>query len=281
MADRDTTEQGATPWYKVPATRRASILIAAALVVFFLLVLPVFSTLQPGYYERYQALRPQMASWRTSTHAVWSCSSCHVGSGLGELAAFAARSIPDFYGQLILGPSKTNLFGAPGNEACRSCHTVYRSVSPGGDLIIPHRAHVVVLKLRCVLCHQKLVHYPNVAGYNRPRMIFCLAECHDGKKATDKCQKCHTRKQVPASHKARGWLATHGKRTGETDCGSCHGWTPRLCETCHEQRPKTHTGNWKKLHRQRAKERRKGCLVCHGGRKFCLKCHDETLFRKL
>lgn len=197
------------------------------------------------------------------------------------MIAFAAESIPAFYSQLVLGPRSTNLLQPPTNDGCRTCHTMYRAVSPGGDLKIPHRAHVVVLQLQCVMCHQKLVHFPNKQGYNRPRMTFCLAKCHDGVKATDKCARCHTQKQVPPNHKQRVWLATHGRRTAEINCGSCHGWAPRLCETCHKKRPTTHTGNWKKLHKFRARERRKGCLFCHGGKPFCLKCHDRTIFDRL
>ncbi len=280
MADETTPETQQKKDEKPRSTRRVVIAALVALCV-FAVFWPVFSALQPAYYERYPALRSRMVNWRGSTHSVWSCAACHVGPGLENQASFALKSIPAFYEQIVAGPNETNLLGLPTNQACQQCHTAYRTVSPGGDLRIPHRAHVLVLKLKCVMCHQRLVHYRNVEGYNRPKMTFCLASCHNGKKATDKCAKCHTQKQVPPNHKHRGWLATHGRRTAEINCGTCHGWAPRLCQACHVKRPTTHRGNWKKLHRVRARERGKGCLFCHGGKPFCLKCHDKSIFNRL
>ena len=59
------------------------------------------------------------------------------------------------------------------------------------------------------------------------------------------------------------------------DCGKCHAWTPKFCDDCHSKKPKSHVGNWKKNHAAAAKARgEKGCLVCHGGEKFCKQCHD-------
>lgn len=255
-----------------PRPRRLAI-IALLLVPIVFLVLPLFSTFQARYYERYPALRERMDNWRQSTHSPWNCAACHLEPGLRSGLAFAARSIPAFYEQLILGPSQSNLLHVPTREACQDCHTAYRTVSPSGDLLIPHRAHVEVLKINCATCHRDLVHSRNNKGYNSPEMEQCMESCHDGRKATDRCLKCHTQKQVPPNHRLGNWLATHGKRTGEINCGTCHGWAPRLCEACHKKRPSTHVGNWKKLHQFRARERGKGCLFCHK-QDFCEKCHD-------
>jgi hypothetical protein len=258
-----------------PARRRwVPWVIVAAVALLIALVLPVLSTLQPRYYERYPSLRHRMDGWRHSTHARMKCVDCHVDPGAANFLSFAARSVPAFYSQLIQGPSKTNLLRAPDRFACQKCHTTYRRVSPGGDLLIPHRAHVMVLNVNCVVCHKDLVHTKNARGFNRPEMQTCLAECHDGKKATNKCTKCHTRKQTPDSHSQPDWLQVHSTQKGKVNCDSCHGWAPDYCDKCHQQRPKSHTGNWKKNHQFRAKERGKGCLFCHGGAKFCKKCHD-------
>lgn len=262
-------------------TKRMTFASAAVLAVVAVLVLPVFSTLQPAYYARYPSLSVRMKDWQSSTHAPWSCAACHVEPGVGGLVSFGIRSIPAFYSQLFFGPSQTNLLRTPTRQACQKCHTSYRTVSPSGDLLIPHRAHVEILKLNCADCHQHLVHWPSATGYNAPRMTYCLARCHDGKKATNKCTKCHTQKQVPLSHKASNWLEVHGSRRHEINCGTCHGWAPKLCDTCHRKRPSTHVGNWKRQHQVRAKRLGvKGCLFCHGGRKFCLKCHDASQFNE-
>jgi hypothetical protein len=253
------------------------IMLAAALCVLVILglILPAFSILQPGYYERYPDLRERMHQWRASTHAGMTCVGCHVEPGLGSFLGFAARSVPAFYSQLLTGPRGEGVLRAPTRRACRKCHTGYRLVSPAGDLRIPHRAHVEVLKIDCAFCHRGLVHYPSETGYNRPRMSMCLEACHDGTRAANQCVKCHTRKQTPEGHRAADWLETHSTMVDKIDCGSCHAWTPKYCEDCHKNRPKTHVGNWKKLHQTRAKQRGKGCLVCHGGKKFCERCHDK------
>jgi hypothetical protein len=238
------------------------------------LVLPVVSTLQPGYYDRYPDLRMPMEEWRTSTHGLMSCGSCHIEPGVRGFVAFAAQSIPAFYSQLVFGPSDTNLLGAPSAAACQKCHTTYRAASPDGDLLIPHKAHIEVLKLECTTCHQRLVHHENPLGINRPAMTGCLDRCHNGVAATQECAKCHTRKNVPESHKQDNWAEIHQQESKKTDCGECHGWTPDFCDECHKERPRGHEGNWKTLHAAQAAEGSDGCYFCHQ-EAFCNECHYD------
>ena len=249
-----------------------AVVIAAAVV---LLVLPVFSTLQPGYYERYPSLRVRMSNWRTSTHAKVSCADCHVDPGPFGLLAFAKKAVPAFYSQLVFGPKQTNLLSVPSAAACERCHTVYRQVSPNGDLLIPHRAHVDILGIKCAVCHKNIVHSLNAKGFNRPVMSTCLTLCHDGEQATDTCVKCHTRKEVPDSHKQTAWLDTHGTATVTAKCGECHGFQPDYCRTtCHEQLPPSHVGNVKQTHQVRVRAKgTKGCDFCHTNAEFCNQCH--------
>lgn len=254
--------------------RRFPVKSAIALVVIVLIGLPIFSTLQPGYYGRYPELRERMENWRVSTHAHIPCSGCHVDPGVGGFVSFAAKSIPAFYSQLIRGPHETNLLSVPDREACQKCHTSYRQVSANGDLFIPHKAHVEVLEINCAVCHKDLVHSANTKGYNSPEMIGCLEQCHDGTQATAECVKCHTRKEVPESHRAKDWLETHSTQVKTEDCGSCHAWSPDYCGECHAKRPASHSGNWKKAHAGPAQTHGdKRCPVCHD-EQFCQDCHD-------
>ena len=257
-----------------PKNRHVRLIVTiVALVVVFLLVLPVFSTLQPAYYDRYPSLRGRMAAWRQSTHALVPCSGCHVNPGVGGFMTFAARSIPAFYSQLFFGPQTTNLLQVPDRKACQKCHTSYRQVSAGGDLLIPHRAHVEVLKINCAVCHKNLVHSLNAQGFNKPEMSTCLNTCHNGVTATNQCNKCHTQKAMPANHLQKNWLQIHPTMTKTINCGQCHAWAPDYCRQCHLKRPPTHVGNWKTGHAAVAKaEGTKGCLFCHG-QAFCKNCH--------
>lgn len=244
------------------------IVVAAAL-----LALPVISMLQPDYYRRYPALGQRMDHWATSTHSKISCGDCHIDPGVGGFVAFAAKSVPAFYSQLIQGPTSENLLQAPGRAACQKCHTSYRKVAPSGDLLIPHRAHVEVLQMECYDCHKDLVHSLNEHGFNKPEMEACLEQCHNGDTATAECTDCHTRKQTPETHAQPDWLQVHGAEAESEECGECHDWTPGYCNECHEKRPASHTGNWKSDHGPHALIRGDGCTVCHGGEKFCEECH--------
>jgi len=265
-------EEGSKP-AEPPKKRRFPIKTVIALAIVVALGLPVFSTLQPDYYGRYPQLQGRIAAWRKSTHARISCAACHIDPGAVGYLTFAAKSIPAFYSQLIFGPSDENLLGVPSKAACQKCHTDYRQVSPAGDLLIPHRAHVEVLKINCPVCHKNLVHSLNAAGYNKPEMQTCLSLCHNGVKATNQCSKCHTQKIVPPSHLAKNWLDVHPTMTTTINCAQCHAWAPNYCRECHSHRPPSHVGNWKQLHGARATARgTKGCLFCHGAA-FCAKCH--------
>jgi hypothetical protein len=284
LDDRDETAAGGEP-VDAPETRveagekrsfrdRFPLKTVIALVLIVLLGLPVFSLLQPRYYERYEDLGPRMENWRESTHARISCSSCHIEPGIGGFVSFATKAIPAFYSQLLHGPRPENLLSTPGREACQRCHTGYRQVSATGDLLIPHQAHVEVLELDCAVCHEELVHADNTQGFNAPKMTMCLELCHDGEQASAECTDCHTRKQVPDDHLREDWLLVHSEMVDTVDCGECHAWSPDYCADCHAERPEGHAGNWKKLHQYPALERgRDGCMTCHD-EESCLECHD-------
>lgn len=269
--DAPTTEETDGPRVrKRPLFPVRSALFVALVVA---VVLPGVSTLAPGYYERYDDLASRMDNWRASTHARIPCSGCHIEPGLSGYLTYGARSVPAFYSQLVFGPAPTNLFQVPTRAACQKCHTSYRQVSASGDLLIPHKAHVEVLRLACAVCHKDLVHTRTPEGFNEPKMSTCLTLCHDDVKATNSCAKCHTAKQVPESHKTVDWLRVHSSRTETTDCGRCHAWSPDYCGKCHAKRPRSHAGNWKREHQVRARVRGpKGCLSCHGSG-FCKECH--------
>ena len=271
VADSDAIDERTHVKRRFPWKVVVALVVAVVLV---LLALPVFSTLQPGYYERYPSLRIRMTAWRASTHAKVGCADCHVDPGVSGLLAFAAKSVPAFYSQLLFGPKPTNLLAVPSAAACEKCHTVNRQVSPSGDLLIPHREHVEVLGIKCAVCHKNLVHSLNSQGFNTPEMATCMT-CHDGKQATNECVKCHTQKQVPASHKKADWLDIHGTQSEKINCGQCHGYQPDYCRTtCHEQLPPSHAGNFNQTHQFRIAARgTKGCYFCHVSVKFCDQCH--------
>lgn len=246
--------------------------IVAIVIVLFVIV-PGYISSRPQFLQRYEGLQGSYGTWATSVHAQVACQNCHVSPTLTAQTAYRARMLGEFYLSLVLPSRQPRVFAKPTNEACQSCHLDLRTVSPSGDLNIPHRAHVLVLKLKCIECHSYLVHAVNPEGTHTPRMAMCLT-CHDGQKAKNECSACHTNKRIPANHRAADWVVVHAQKQGEVDCKKCHKWTANWCSECHARRPKSHTKTWRTDHGAQVKVHR-NCEACHGA-VFCVKCHGEV-----
>jgi hypothetical protein len=178
--------------------------------------------------------------------------------------------VGEFYLSAIAGSRKPGYFETPTNEACLECHSDLRTISPKGDLQIPHRAHITILKMDCVDCHRYLVHELSPEGKHTPPMIECLT-CHDGDTAKDACTACHTQKAAPESHSASDWLITHAAQVDDPECITCHKWKDDWCADCHRDQPRSHTSDWRSVHGERVAEHR-NCEACHEA-DFCVRCH--------
>ncbi len=243
----------------------------AALVVAVFAILPGWYALQPGFLTRYPNLAASYKSWASSPkHSKVTCQSCHVAPDLPSQAVYDVRMLGEFYLSFVMPGRRLDVFATPTSAACSKCHVNLISVSPSGDLIIPHRAHTDVLRLECVRCHSDLVHQPNAAGKDIPVMATCLT-CHDGTQAKNACTTCHTAKATPESHRAANWDTIHATQVDKVDCAKCHAWTANWCADCHARRPASHTATWRTDHPQAVKAHR-NCEVCHTG-SFCITCH--------
>lgn len=265
MRDRIRTQLGRRRWI-VP--------VGAAVAMFALtFVLPWYVATQPRFMARFPNTQKYHATWADSTHAEITCQSCHVPPSIISQTRFNLMMLKEFYLSIVVPGLKTATLSKPTNAACEQCHYAIRTVSPSGDLKIPHRAHVAVLRLKCVFCHKYAVHFKNPEGTHTPRMATCL-KCHDGKKAKNACGTCHKRKSFPLNHRKPSWLVIHPKMRAKIDCRRCHGWTRRWCRECHSRQPRSHEGLWRSLHRYKVAVRR-NCEACHKGR-FCVRCHGEV-----
>jgi hypothetical protein len=246
----------------------------AALVVIVFAVIPGYYALQPTFLTRYPNLKASYASWATSPkHSTVSCQGCHVAPDPVSQAAYDARMLGEFYVSIVLPGRHLDVFAKPTSAACLQCHHDLVSVSPSGDLKIPHRAHTDVLKMECVRCHSNLVHQKNAAGKDIPVMATCLT-CHDGKQAKNACATCHTAKATPDSHRAANWDTIHPTQVTKVDCASCHAWTANWCADCHARRPASHTATWRTDQPQAVRTHR-NCEVCHTA-DFCITCHGDV-----
>ena len=255
--------------------RRVLLILAVAiLAIVVFVVVPGWLASQPQFFQRYDTMSGKYRTWAKSLHAQATCQSCHIAPDWISQGIFSLRMPGEFYLSYLMPSRQPSLFGTPpANAACMSCHTDLRKISPSGDLNIPHRAHVSVLKLKCVQCHSYLVHEKNPQGTNKPTMAGCL-KCHDGHTAKNNCAACHTEKALPDNHKAADWITVHPQKQKEIDCAKCHGWTKDWCAQCHSTRPRSHTKTWRSDHGQRVKTRR-DCEVCHQA-SFCIRCHGQV-----
>jgi len=259
---------------EVPNRRKRLVRVGAIAAVLLVVVgVPVALTMQPSFFGRVPALAAEYKPWSTSAHAEVGCDGCHVPPRALHRVAYRARMVGEFYLSLALRARKPSVFSTPSNDACLQCHNDLRSVSPKGDLQIPHRAHVTILKMDCVQCHDYLVHALNPAGKHLPTMAGCM-KCHDGDTAKDTCTACHTRKAAPESHQASDWLVVHPKDAAGPQCDSCHKWTEDWCADCHALRPRSHGDDWRAAHGDQVKKRR-NCESCHDTT-FCVPCHGEV-----
>jgi len=263
----------AMSWIRTDRRRTiVRLVVIVALVVVFVVV-PGYLATRPQFLQRYPNLQPEYKTWSVSVHAEVPCQSCHIAPTFVARTAFDARMLGEFYLSLVVPGRSPNLFDKPTNASCESCHLAVRTVSPSGDLNIPHRAHVELLKMRCITCHKYLVHEANPEGNHAPRMATCLT-CHNGKVAKNGCSTCHTNKGIPVSHRAANWLVIHPQMQSKINCAACHAWTAHWCAECHSHRPASHGPNWREVHGAAVKANR-DCEVCHTAA-FCIRCHGAV-----
>lgn len=246
--------------------------LAGLAALLLLVVLPAYLSSLPGFFGRYPALETQHGEWMKSTHLGVGCKGCHVPPKPLARASYHARMVGEFYVSTVFRDRTPGLFATPENSACLDCHSELRTSSPKGDLQIPHRAHITILGMNCVQCHEYLVHEPNPDGKHAPTMRSCLT-CHDGDMAKDACTACHTQKAAPASHTTPDWLVAHAEQAENPECVTCHKWTQDWCADCHADRPVSHGVDWRAVHGERVAEHR-SCEACHE-QDFCVRCHGE------
>lgn len=122
-------------------------------------------------------------SLKLTAHKRFACTTCHtkVESNLNYL-----KHITNRYNKEI------KLYNVPENSVCLQCHTNTRNITPPQNLIIPHEYHMQ-RGIDCVDCHKYAAHGDlNKPNNNRIPMKTCL-RCHNGYKASNKCEVCHVK----------------------------------------------------------------------------------------
>ena len=270
-----TDDAKATSRAPMPVGRRRALVWGGiALVLIALVLVPAVVATQPAWMSHYAFLSTRTTTLAQSKHKDVPCQGCHVRPDLVSQTSFDLKMVAAFYVSLVNPAAPLSALEKPTTDACEVCHKTLVSISPTGDLKIPHRAHVDVLKVPCARCHQYLVHELSPEGKHLPTMAACLT-CHDGTQAKNTCEACHTKKAAPANHKDTDWLRTHAQRQGELDCKSCHAWKTNWCADCHTRRPPSHTKTWRTTGHIAGVKAHRNCEVCHTG-SFCITCHGDV-----
>lgn len=224
----------------VRVQRRYLILIAlgfAAAGVAFLFI-PFYVTSTPGFCFNCHIMEPFVDSWENSTHSKFGCTECHVRPGVVNHFVNQLVVTQNVYLNVVGRAEMPEQIRSATNENClqAGCHTTNRRASTSGDLIIPHREHVLLRDLECKDCHYSVVHTPE-GGTPLPPMGAC-AMCHDGQRASSECGTCH--RNPPSAEEEHPGLAleAHAEmaRGRERDCFKCHHSDQGFCARsgCHD-----------------------------------------------
>ena len=199
-------------------------------------------------------------------------------------------------------------------EQCTLCHTDLDNAGeidvPPREIVFSHQRHLGYEGVECAACHGGMEQVEAPGESHLPGMPTC-SMCHEGAKAPDACDVCHTdlTHLRPESH-ARDWAHEHGPRVraGDVSCAPCHSQPD--CQECHEGAqisvslptlgsrapfaPQSggdaglilkgaHGLNYRFTHGLDAKGKERDCALCHEPATFCAECHapdsDPSFFR--
>ncbi|MEW9052372.1 MAG: NapC/NirT family cytochrome c [Neobacillus sp.] len=249
--EEEHLEQTPPPRKGYKLFKRLTVAVFFIVVFFSLGLIGVETTSSSEFCSSCHEMKPQYYTLKASSHSEVECASCHVEPGVENYAKAKANGVVELYKKqtdTYLAPIKMpNLIP---DESCERCHNMNaRSVTPSGDLIIPHDKHKEK-GIECVQCHSGTAHgeisdrkvtYKSDYGkwnenvgamlmsdkkYTSPKMETCM-NCHELQKAPLECTACHESTMVPDDHKTEKFKAgEHGKIQPDElqKCEKCHSY---------------------------------------------------------
>ena len=169
------------------------------------------------------------------------------------------------------------------DDLCGSCHkNVDEPMAipdPEREIIFSHRLHIE-LNTECAFCHSDIASSDTPSDRYMPTKPICFS-CHDDKKATRKCQACHSSGISVSDIHPSGWKNIHGTEASvrEDYCAKCHA-DNNFCIDCHRGDNidgTIHDLNYFFTHGLDAKSNQKNCSHCHDNQQFCVSCHESEL----
>lgn len=206
-----------------------------------------------------------------ANHEDVECSDCH--TGIEKSDKVEDRNFPGM-------DACANCHDVDDDEKCGTCHV--NTDDPGGaphperPLVFSHKNHLG-RGASCQDCHGTVGSSTAFLAEFLPDMPKCFA-CHDGSRASDKCETCHSDKITLADIHPGEWRHQHGALAAyeEEWCGQCH-QGKGSCVECHRGDNldgKIHDLNFIYTHGMEAKSKRVECIRCHDNETFCNGCHQ-------
>lgn len=206
------------------------------------------------------------------THAKARCSSCHVGPGVRGAYLAAGRGARNLVVQVSGSFSKPMPYAEVSSAACESCHEEIKTTTLTARGIRMRHSDVLDVGYQCTDCHGTVGHGTDVPRPRYPQMAQCI-QCHDGEKASNACDFCHSQ-DVGVATRTPG--AGYVKADIKTDgCRGCHPMTS--CIACHGLELPHSDQFVAGFHARKALLQPKVCMKCHTLNE-CDSCHK---FRQL
>lgn|GEM_PF-347244 len=263
-----------------PKVKRAAIASAAvAAVLLTALVVAIDLSSQPFACAKCHG--PQADALHSSAHDGVTCYRCHLPAGMWSFPAAKADEWFRMYPAAIVGRKLSGPGPRISRTACASCH---EKVLVGGKT----KVHGLVIvhwqcagePTPCDACHTSVAHGRAVRWAREPVMDDCVV-CHLERRASLKCDACHTGKLETDRIKTGPWQVTHGRNWERTHgigdlqtCVTCH--PPQKCVTCHRTRI-PHSGNFSAEHGREAVLPESRCSTCHDVKGWCRDCHGVDM----
>lgn len=249
-------------------------------------------------------MKPEIATWQVSGHAKIACIQCHTEVNVAHFAQLIHFTQKYYLPIQVKEPVS--------NSVCENCHSQNRTVTPRGDLIVPHQKHEKD-GVECVSCHIGVAHgkiaerqetidgdfnrwndvtaRQNMAWqYKTISMTECL-DCHKQKNGPQNCEACHSRIVPPASHQSKEWVQNglHGQEAFKNidSCNECHSNSLNLVRVQNDDKVISYARS------------NSFCVECHSKKpafhtqqpflhgtratqdqRGCLVCHEKTISKK-
>ncbi len=254
-------------------------ILAVLLYIFFMMSLSPFSFSCRVCHSKYTE------SAKKAAHKDLSCWMCHSGFTVSKKLDFRMLllSMPGYL--FFNGTNKITV----ANETCLVCHrSVIAKTTSGRSGVKMSHLEPIRDGYSCSGCHLPESHMLKEMETGFVDMMSCF-ECHNGIKASNKCDTCHKDKTYRVDKNRYGYYTTykqihtvykdHGRNPLRT-CSNCHSMS--YCATCHVMITKLavalpHPGDWVGLHGQYTNRQNvQACYACHK-KSYCFDCHGVEM----